>query len=78
MALLNNDCNFCLGGLKINKKRGLQGDGVLLHQGRLWAPDLPLVYLVIIAAVKSLPGQGIKGKDCSIRGAVELCKSTHH
>ncbi|TEA35659.1 hypothetical protein DBR06_SOUSAS26410011, partial [Sousa chinensis] len=71
MALLNNDCNICLGGLKINKKTGLQGDGVLLHQGWLWAPDLPLVYLVIIAAVKSLPGQGIKGKDCNICGAVE-------
>ncbi|KAB0394437.1 hypothetical protein E2I00_014932 [Balaenoptera physalus] len=39
------DTSCVMARVKINKKTGLQGDGVLLHQGLLWAPDLPLSLL---------------------------------
>lgn len=39
-----------------------QGDSILFCKGLPWDPDLPLVYLVVIAAVKSSTGKASRSR----------------
>lgn len=65
LALLNNDCNFCLGGLKINKKTGHQGR---CPPGAALASWLTSSLLGDNSSNEDTAEQSIKGKSCNIWG----------